>query len=125
MSADALAQVRDFQAATRRIVRNERLGRQRTVLIAGLADKARTAQIPDMCREAIWRESEFYLTGRAPAQPPAPGDVVERALRLMRVHGYQSCPRCRRALPDMATLDRWAANRRAYVKELQIREAAV
>jgi hypothetical protein len=126
---DPEAAVREVQAVrrvARSIARDERLGRQRLVLLAALVELVRRkALLPSWAQLALWIEAApLVIGGQTPAPPTTGGDPIERACRFLLRQGFARCPSCSRPLPDDAQLERWRDLRRDAVAEALAGEAA-
>jgi tagatose-1,6-bisphosphate aldolase non-catalytic subunit AgaZ/GatZ len=131
---EALAEIRAYQSAARRLVRNPDLTTTQTcvALVRLVLDARQRAEAPELCQEAIWAESgTFIKTGARPmdretiVEALAAHDPVQAALRALLRTGQHRCPRCLRAVPTEEALDRQRDLARQGLEVALIREDAV
>jgi hypothetical protein len=123
-AVDPLEDLAAYREATRRIVRDITLDVRGTCqALLNLAERAKTAQMPEWARRAVYEEAREFL-GVGPVPADIPGDAVEIAARSLRAKGYECCPTCARRLHGDLDFARWRDMRRVELEQTRAREMA-
>lgn len=99
----ALAELRRWETSARLVADDPALSlKQKCLALIEMAFRARRSDMAKFLETAIWRGARHLFE----EEPRLPTDTVDAIRRLLR-RGHDTCPACRRPLPDHDELDYW------------------
>ncbi len=125
---ELLANVQEYRAAARQIVRAEtRSVQDRCLALVQLSIGARAEEDPTLrgwAERAVWEEARSFL-GEDYDIPSLPNLPYVIAQRKLRDKGLDICPTCRGVIADAAEFERWRNLEADWLAEVARRELAV